>query len=227
MRDEPISSVHSNQHGVHEDIAGTVKKHQQNAWQEPIPEHTRIAADKIIRLADEHKGPLIVDSFCGTGMSTARLAALFPEALVVGIDKSQDRLTKHVSGKTDNYHLIRASCEHTWAALAEAGISCDRHYLLYPNPWPKKSHLKRRIHGHPAFPLLKALGGTVTLRSNWLTYVQEFAASMVFLDYQSQITEIDPTDPLTLFERKYSANNENLWQCESIPFEGAGAEHQD
>ena len=227
MRDEPISSVHSNQNGVHEDIAVTVKKHQQSAWQEPIPEHTRIAANKIIRLADEHTGPLILDSFCGTGMSTARLAALFPEALVVGIDKSQDRLTKHVSGKTDNYHLIRASCEHTWAALAVAGIRCDRHYLLYPNPWPKKSHLKRRIHGHPAFPLLKALGGTVTLRSNWLTYVQEFAASMVFLDYQSQITEIDPTDPLTLFERKYSANSENLWQCESIPFEGAGAEHHD
>jgi hypothetical protein len=67
----------------------------------------------------------------------------------------------------------------------------------------------------------------VTLRSNWLTYVQEFANSMVFLDYQSQITEIDPTDPLTLFERKYSANNENLWQCESIPLEGAGAEHHD
>ena len=227
MRHKPISSVHSNQYGVHEDIAGTVKKHLQSAWQEPIPEHTRIAADKIIRLADEHGGPLILDSFCGTGMSTARLAALFPEALVIGIDKSQDRLTKHVPGKTDNYHLIRASCEHTWAALAAVGIRCDRHYLLYPNPWPKKSHLKRRIHGHPAFPLLKALGGKVTLRSNWLTYVQEFADSMVFLDYQSQITEIDPTDPLTLFERKYSANNENLWQCESIPFEGAGAEDRD
>lgn len=66
----------------------------------------------------------------------------------------------------------------------------------------------------------------MTLRSNWLTYVEEFSASMGLLDYQSEITEIRPTDPLTLFERKYSANNENLWQCESIPGEGAGADHK-
>ena len=227
MRGELISSVNSNQSGMNEDLATSVQKHLQSTWQEPIPEHTRIAADKIIALAHAHEGPLILDSFCGTGMSTARLATLFPDALVIGIDKSQDRLAKHVSGKTNNYHLIRASCEHTWAALVLAGIRCHRHYLLYPNPWPKKSQLKRRIHGHPAFPLLKALGGIVQLRSNWLIYVEEFAESIALLDYRSEISEIRPTDPLTLFERKYSANNENLWQCESIPVKGAGEDHDD
>lgn len=227
MKDEPKSSVHSNQGGIHEDLLITVEKHLKSTWQEPIPEHTRIAADKIIALANEHRGPLILDSFCGTGMSTAKLAQLFPEALVIGIDKSQDRLTKHVPGDTDNYRLFRASCEHTWSALAQVGIRCHRHYLLYPNPWPKKSHLKRRIHGHPAFPLLKALGGIVTLRSNWHTYAKEFAASMTLLDYQAVFSEIKPTDPLTLFERKYSANSENLWQCEAIAVEGAGEDLQD
>ena len=227
MKPEPISSVHSNQSGVHEDLLTTVKKHLQNAWLEPMPEHTRVAANEIISLVNSHTGPFILDSFCGTGMSTAKLAKQFPEALVIGIDKSQDRLTKHVPGTENNYHLFRASCEHTWAALVQAGIRCHRHYLLYPNPWPKKSHLKRRVHGHPAFPLLSALGGTVTLRSNWLTYVEEFAASMTLLDYQSEVSEIKPTDPLTLFERKYSANSENLWQCEAVAVEGAGEESQD
>ena len=227
MKDEPISSVHSNQGDIHEDLLATVKKHLQSTWQEPIPEHTRVAADKIISLVNSHTGPLILDSFCGTGMSTAKLAALYPEALVIGIDKSQDRLSKHVVGNTGNYHLFRASCEHTWAALAQAGIRCNRHYLLYPNPWPKKSHLKRRIHGHPAFPLLRALGGTVTLRSNWLTYVKEFAASMTLFDYRSEVSEIKPTDPLTLFERKYSANSENLWQCEAILIEATGEHPHD
>ena len=227
MTHEPISSVHSNQGDIHEDLLTTVKKHLQSTWQEPIPEHTRVAAEKIISLVNSHTGPLILDSFCGTGMSTAKLAGLYPEALVIGIDKSQDRLSKHVPGNTDNYHLIRASCEHTWAVLAQAGIRCHRHYLLYPNPWPKKSHLKRRIHGHPAFPLLRALGGMVTLRSNWLTYVKEFSASMTLLDYRSEVSEIKPTDPLTLFERKYSANSENLWQCEAILLEAAGEHPHD
>lgn len=227
MKDEPLSSVYSNQTGIHEDLATTIKKHLLSTWQEPIPEHTRIAADKIIKLARQHSGPLILDSFCGTGMSTMKLAERFPNALVIGIDKSQDRLAKHFSTEVTNYHLIRASCEHTWALLVKAGIRCSQHYLLYPNPWPKKSHLKRRIHGHPAFPLLRALGGSVVLRSNWLTYVEEFEAGMHLLGYHSRITEVRATDPLTLFERKYDANNENLWQCESILPQEGGARDDD
>lgn len=227
MKDEPLSSVYSNQTGLHEDLATTIKKHLLSAWQEPIPEHTRIAADKIVNLARKHSGPLILDSFCGTGMSTTKLAERFPDALVIGIDKSQDRLAKHVSAEVANYHLIRASCEHTWALLAKAEIRCSQHYLLYPNPWPKKSHLKRRIHGHPAFPLLRALGGNVVLRSNWLTYVEEFEAGMHLLGYRSRITEVRATNPLTLFERKYGTNNENLWQCESIAPKEGGASDDD
>jgi tRNA G46 methylase TrmB len=227
MKDEPLSSVYSNQTGMHEDLAATIKKHLLSAWQEPIPEHTRIAADKIVNLARKHSGPLILDSFCGTGMSTTKLAERFPDALVIGIDKSQDRLAKHVSAEVANYHLIRASCEHTWALLAKAEIKCSQHYLLYPNPWPKKSHLKRRIHGHPAFPLLRALGGNVVLRSNWLTYVEEFEAGMHLLGYRSRITEVRATNPLTLFERKYGTNNENLWQCESIAPKEGGASDDD
>ena len=227
MKDEPLSSVYSNQTGMHEDLAATIKKHLLSAWQEPIPEHTRIAADKIVNLARKHSGPLILDSFCGTGMSTTKLAERFPDALVIGIDKSQDRLAKHVSAKVPNYHLIRASCEHTWALLAKAEIRCSQHYLLYPNPWPKKSHLKRRIHGHPAFPLLRALGGNVVLRSNWLTYVEEFEAGMHLLGYRSRVTEVRATNPLTLFERKYGTNNENLWQCESIAPKEGGASDDD
>jgi tRNA G46 methylase TrmB len=227
MKDEPLSSVYSNQTGMHEDLAATIKKHLLSAWQEPIPEHTRIAADKIVNLARKHSGPLILDSFCGTGMSTTKLAERFPDALVIGIDKSQDRLAKHVSAEVPNYHLIRASCEHTWALLAKAEIRCSQHYLLYPNPWPKKSHLKRRIHGHPAFPLLRALGGNVVLRSNWLTYVEEFEAGMHLLGYRSRITEVRATNPLTLFERKYGTNNENLWQCESIAPKEGGASDDD
>jgi tRNA G46 methylase TrmB len=227
MKDEPLSSVYSNQTGMHEDLAKTIKKHLLSAWQEPIPEHTRIAADKIVNLARKHSGPLILDSFCGTGMSTTKLAERFPDALVIGIDKSQDRLAKHVSAEVANYHLIRASCEHTWALLAKAEIRCSQHYLLYPNPWPKKSHLKRRIHGHPAFPLLRALGGNIVLRSNWLTYVEEFEAGMHLLGYRSRITEVRATNPLTLFERKYGTNNENLWQCESIAPKEGGASDDD
>ena len=65
------------------------------------------------------------------------------------------------------------------------------------------------------------------LRSNWLTYVEEFEAGMHLLGYHSRITEVRATEPLTLFERKYGANNENLWQCVSIAHKEGGASDDD
>ena len=50
---------------------------------------------------------------------------------------------------------------------------------------------------------------------------------MHLLGYHSRITEVRATEPFTLFERKYGANNENLWQCESIAPKEGGASDDD
>ena len=213
MNREGSTSVYSNQSSIHDDLAKLVQKHMASTWQEPTPPHDREAMKEIIALLKAHKGPLILDSFCGTGMSTAKLASQHPKALVIGIDKSADRLRRHVQTQSRNYHLIRGNCEHIWAQMVSANVVCAQHYLLYPNPWPKKAHLKRRIHGHPSFPLLKLLGGAIEVRSNWKIYVDEFAAASQFLGLDTQVESFSATDPLTLFERKYAANSENLWVC--------------
>ncbi|HCG96396.1 MAG TPA: methyltransferase [Halieaceae bacterium] len=213
MNREGSTNVHSNQSSIHDDLARLVQKHMASTWQEPTPPHDREAMKEIIALLKAHKGPLILDSFCGTGMSTAKLASQQPKALVIGIDKSADRLRRHVHTQSRNYHLIRGNCEHIWAQMVSANVVCAQHYLLYPNPWPKKAHLKRRIHGHPSFPLLKQLGGAIEVRSNWKIYVDEFAAASQLLGLDTQVESLSATDPLTLFERKYAANSENLWVC--------------
>ena len=213
MNREGSTSVYSNQSSIHDDLARLVQKHMASTWQEPTPPHDREAMKEIIALLKAHKGPLILDSFCGTGMSTAKLASQHPKALVIGIDKSADRLKRHVQTQSRNYHLIRGNCEHIWAQMVSANVVCVRHYLLYPNPWPKKAHLKRRIHGHPSFPLLQLLGGAIEVRSNWKIYVDEFAAASQLLGLDTQVESLSATDPLTLFERKYAANSENLWVC--------------
>jgi len=216
MNHEANTSVFSNQSSVHDDLNTLVEKHTRSVWQEPIPPHTRNAAKTIIKLLETHKGPLILDSFCGTGMSTAKLGSLYPEALVIGIDKSADRLGRHVQTMTNNYRLIRGNCEHIWAQLVSAGIRCTHHYLFYPNPWPKKAHIKRRVHGHPSFPLLKQLGGSIELRSNWKIYVDEFAAASRLIGLDAKVQSLSATDPMTLFERKYAVNSENLWVCRAV-----------
>lgn len=213
MNREDNTSVYSNQSSIHDDLIKLVRKHMTSTWQEPTPPNDCEAMRDIVALLKAHNGPLILDSFCGTGMSTAKLASQHPKALVIGIDKSADRLRRHVQTPSHNYHLIRGNCEHIWAQLVAANIDCEQHYLLYPNPWPKKAHLKRRIHGHPSFPLLQQLGGAIEVRSNWKIYVDEFAAAAQLLGLDTQVKSLSATDPLTLFERKYAANSENLWVC--------------
>ena len=217
MNREDNTSVYSNQSSIHDDLAMLVQKHMTSTWKEPTPPHDVEAMRDLVALLKAHDGPLILDSFCGTGMSTAKLASQNPKALVIGIDKSADRLRRHVQTQSHNYQLIRGNCEHIWAQLASANVECAKHYLLYPNPWPKKAHLKRRIHGHPSFPLIKQLGGTIEVRSNWKIYVDEFAAAAQLLGLDTQVKRLSETDPMTLFERKYAANSENLWVCRAAP----------
>jgi len=216
-RDQAICS---DQTGVHPDVVAVVERHKNHLWRKPVPAHTQQAGEQLLAwLNQQQDRPIILDSFCGTGMSTARLAAQFPDAAVIGVDKSADRLGKHQGNRQANYCLIRAECEPLWRILSEHGVVLSQHYLLYPNPWPKSSQFKRRIHGHPAFVLLKNLGGSIELRSNWSIYVKEFAQAAEQLGITGNVVPLTITAPLTLFERKYAERGQQLWQfrAEALP----------
>ena len=70
-----------------------------------------------------------------------------------------------------NLILMRADLNDFYRLAADAGWRLARHFILYPNPWPKSVHLKRRWHGAPVFPYMLRLGGVMELRSNWKLYL--------------------------------------------------------
>jgi tRNA G46 methylase TrmB len=159
--------------------------------------------------------PLILDSFCGTGHSTRSLARAHPDALVLGIDKSAERLRRGTAPTPDNALLLRAECGELWRLLLQAGLRPSRHCLLYPNPWPKSAHLQRRIHGDPGFRTLLALGGAVELRSNWQVYVEEFGVALQIAGVPAVVRRLRVDQPLTLFEAKYHDSGHALWQLQA------------
>jgi len=186
MQDAP-RNVQSNQDGPHPRLAEVVRRHLDTTPRKPVAEHNRAAFATLESALAACDMPLALDSFCGTARSTARLAQRHPGHLVVGIDKSAHRLSRHRATDAGNYLLLRADCEAIWELLAAGGRQVDYHYLLYPNPWPKAAHLQRRVHGHPAFRHLLALGGHIELRSNWRVYVQEFAAALRIAGYRAGV----------------------------------------
>lgn len=204
--------VHSNQRHLHPHLARVVRRHLQTADRSGLAAHSREAFAVMAGELDRRPRPLVLDSFCGTGHSTAALAQRHPDHLVVGVDKSEHRLNRHAGGDSDNYLLLRAPCEDLWRLLVDHGLRLDYHYLLYPNPWPKAAHLKRRVHGHNSFPLLLELGGVLELRSNWQLYVEEFGTAMHIAGQRGRVACVpDGEAPLSLFERKYRASGQALW----------------
>jgi len=206
-------AVSSNQSGVNPELAATVNKHRHTTWRKPPTEYNLQAFSCLRDWLGGNQQPLILDSFCGTGMSTQALAELWPEHRVVGIDQSAHRLERHAStGQSSNYLLLHAQCEPLWQLMAASGMRIGRHYLLYPNPWPKSQHLKRRIHGHPGLMSLYQLGGVIELRSNWQIYVEEFGVALHMLGCRGSIAELKVSKALTLFEAKYAKSGHTLWQ---------------
>ncbi|MFV0476755.1 MAG: tRNA (guanine(46)-N(7))-methyltransferase TrmB [Parahaliea sp.] len=210
--------VYSSQPFIHPQLGRVVERHLAAPSRRPLASYNRQAFSALQTLQSQHLRPLVLDSFCGTGYSTALLAERHPQHLVVGIDKSAHRLNKHITASCDNYLLLRAECEAIWQLVLAAQWPVGFHYLFYPNPWPKPAHFKRRIHGDAAFPYLVQLGGKVELRSNWQSYVEEFGLAMGIAGINGTVSQCPDNEPQhSLFEHKYRASGHSLWRYRNYP----------
>ncbi|HJV51750.1 MAG TPA: SAM-dependent methyltransferase [Noviherbaspirillum sp.] len=210
--------ISSAQHGVHDQLATLVAKHANTEFRKPVMPYNRAAFDSSIAAWQAHGGkPLILDAGCGVGLSTLNLAAQFPDHFVIGVDQSADRLSRNVLWRGEmpgNFIKVRADLVDYWRLMLNAGMRPARHYLLYPNPWPKIGQLQRRWHGHPVFPAIVALGGELECRSNWRIYIDECASAISQLTGARVVGEaFAPDIPLTPFEQKYKASGHALWRC--------------
>jgi len=217
------SQYHIEEVDTHPNLANVAKKHMahRDVWRSKYsPSHHTIEAFEMSKKFvydfndfDDAGGlPVILDSGCGTGRSSALLAARFPHIPVIGLDKSAARIMKsnHWSESNEekpdvdlpNLLLLRCDVIDFWLLAATTLTSGSKpvwdvklHTILYPNPYPKSGHLQRRWHGHPIFPFLLQLGADeLRLRASWRTYLDEFAQAVeVAAEFTSR--EVDgPSD---------------------------------
>jgi len=201
--------VSSSQTGVHPNLGKCVRRHLKTPWSQPFHRPTVEVYRQLQKSGVLSPGqPLILDSGCGTGKSTRQLAGLHPRHLVIGVDRSLVRLAR--GGMTspvfqsENCILLRAELATFWRLLANDSCQPERHFIYYPNPWPKPGHLSRRWHGHPVFPELLSLGGEIELRCNWEIYALEFVLAVQIATGKEIVAErIAPEIGISPFEKKY------------------------
>ena len=220
-------AIVSNQDGIHEKLDDVVKKHLSHAFQKPYQAHTQEAfaqMDALVKtfLMANPTGEVILDACCGVGQSTRILAKQNPQALVIGVDKSDHRINRNVEGfdvddgfTADNYHLVRADLNDFYRLVKASHWPISKHYILYPNPWPKSKHLQRRWHGSAVFPQMTSIGTQIILRSNWYIYLAEFQQAAALVNLHGEMTVVPVVDAaaaITPFEAKFQASGQECWQ---------------
>ena len=221
----------------------------------PIARHTAAAFEATKELLESSGPPassrkFILDSGCGTARSSMLLGEQYPDHTILGVDRSFVRLNRNADNEaddsdtskrpfqavSDNVVLVRAELTDFWRCCLNEKWNIEQHYILYPNPYPKKNRLKKRFYAHPSFPLILALGGeNIVVRSNWKGYLSEFAESVLYAnEYFEEIDSVDTTSNVanpyteaamkgpheridkslayTLFEKKYDDVGENTYE---------------
>lgn len=198
-----------------EQVERALRRHLAQPWRHAPADHQRAVFARMTEFlaARPPSAPIVLDAGCGTGASTLALCEREPDAWIVGVDKSRDRLSR-APALPSRALLLRGELLDLWWLAGEAGLRFDRCYLLYPNPWPKPAQLPRRFHAHPVFPRLVAGSEAIELRTNWRVYADEFAHALGLLLGRTIEVEALPEASASLspFERKYRASGHPLWR---------------
>jgi tRNA (guanine-N7-)-methyltransferase len=209
--------IKSNQTDIHPNLKKIVRKHLQTEFQKSYhPGNVKIMNSLLPEIRQAHA--VILDAGCGVGKSSIRIALENPHALVIGVDKSLHRLSKnkaYLEGieTPANLRLIRGDLVDIWRILEDADIRLEKHFILYPNPWPKSQHLQRRWHAHAVFPAIIRLGGQLILRTNWEIYAREFAdAVQIATGKRPALYQYFPGTFISPFEKKYFLSGHTLYE---------------
>ena len=168
--------------------------------------------------------PLEIEIGCGVGFHPLKQALQNPHKNYIAIEKTNNRFTRflkriehHDSPK--NILAIQADAVNFISHYIPAD-SVDKYYILYPNPYYKKSQENLRWYNRPFIAYLKK-----TLKPNGLmfyaTNLDEFAAEAkkrfqetwnLKLNNYNEITE--SMNPLTHFEKKYLEAHQKCFHLE-------------
>jgi tRNA G46 methylase TrmB len=209
--------VTTNQDGIHDDLSDIVSKYTFENYKRPIAEFSKEVWTEILDWIDESE--VIFDLGCGVGSSSVYLATKYPNIKIVGIDKSFNRLNRKNEFKNSLSHNIRYFRGELldlipliYKGYIDKTIQVHSLYLLYPNPYPKKMHVKRRFHGSPICVFLYNIKVPIILRSNWKLYLEEFKFVGNIFERTSELIKIENPDLITPFEEKFYKSGQDIFE---------------
>lgn len=96
--------------------------------------------------AFRRRGPLDVDLGCGDGSFLVAMAERHPERNFLGIERMHGRVEKvcRKAAKIGNVRVLHLETLYAVRFLLPEN-AVETFYLLFPDPWPKRRHQRRRV----------------------------------------------------------------------------------
>lgn len=126
--------------------------------------------------------PRTVEIGFGNGENLARMAAAHPERDYLGIEVHRPGVGRLLLALEEGHHTnVRVICHDAVEVLARQipQQSLDEVMILFPDPWPKKRHHKRRLVQSSFVELVTERlrpGGIVRMATDWQPYAEEMLA---------------------------------------------------
>ena len=166
--------------------------------------------------------PLQVDLGCGDGSFLCQLAERQPDQNFLGTEKLVGRVAK-VCRKAASLENVRVlNVESSYAVrylLPEASVKTF--YLLFPDPWPKRRHHRRRIVNVDFLNSVhRALEteGVLRIATDQLDYFEQMRrvaadhSGFAIIDSNPSLARMDVDLPLTKFERRFREMNAPIYR---------------
>ncbi len=119
---------------------------------------------RVFAAASEKKlGPLTFEIGCGRGHFLSAYAAENTTELCVGIDLISERVKDSARRarnlNAENAFFLKAEASECLEALPENARPA-KIFIMFPDPWPKKRHHKRRLMQHGFLDMLASYSAT-------------------------------------------------------------------
>lgn len=189
---------------------GRITAAQQAALTEMLPlyrvpeQYAPINFDKLFPQA----GRIAVEIGFGNGESLFKRAQQNPETGYLGIEvyrpgigRLLHQLRQH---RLDNIRIADQDARDV-IEFAIDSLAIDELYVLFPDPWPKKRHFKRRLM-QPEFCQLCAdrlkPGGRLIFATDWEDYAQQVAGTFCGISALKSVSTDAEDREQTRYERK-------------------------
>jgi tRNA (guanine-N7-)-methyltransferase len=166
------------------------------------------------------RAPLEVDIGCGDGAFLAAQAGRFPARNFFGLEKLAGRVRRACKKASrlglPNVRVLRIESAYAIQYLLPPA-SVDVVHLLFPDPWPKKKHRRRRIVTADFLALVRRVlvpNGRFRIATDQKDYfeaIRELITPTAFVEVTPAAEE---TFPLTTFEKHFLAEGAPIYRLE-------------